>query len=527
MTWASLAFGAADSNHVQVLEVLKDFRVLSRQLRVDLSWREALEPGTYEIQRGLSRDSGFETVSSLSPDLGYYCDFIGQPGGDYYYRVRSVRLATNGQPASASAWSETLKASPLPLDPERLLTEVQESSFRYFYGYGHPVSGLARVGTRRNPDLCAAGSTGWGIFNLVVGVERGFVTREQGAARALKILRFLSDKADRFHGAFPHWLDGTTGKVIPFSQYDNGADLVETGFLMQGALLLREYFSGTNAEETEIRKLADGLWRSVEWDWFAQKVDGRAALMWHWSPEYGWLKNHAISGFNECHIVYVLALASPTHAVQPECYWQGWQSTNYGTERTVFGVPLELGHDIGFPLFWTHYSYLGLDPRQIFYHGKTYFEHFHDLCRVQVLYAESKQNEFKGYGSLWGLTAGYGPNGYRAFAPGRRDNGTINPTAALSSMPYLPEESRAFVLKLYKDFGKQLWGPFGFYDGLNLSQNWLAHDYLANNVGPIAPMIENYRSGLCWKYFMKAPEIRKVLDSIAPVHAATTDLTHR
>ena len=388
---------------------------------------------------------------------------------------------------------------------------MQEAGFRYFYDYAHPISGLARVGTTKDSDVCSIGGTGWTLYNLVVGSSRGFVTRDEAARRVVKILEFLSEKADRFHGAFPHWINGSSGKVVPFSQYDDGADLVETAFLMEGVILTREYFGAQNPTESKIRQLSDNLWRTVEWDWFAKEKDGCPVLIWHWSPKFAWKKDHAISGFNECQITYVLALASPTHPVAPKFYWQGWQCTNYGSTRTAFGVDLKLGRNLGPPLFWTHYSYLGLDPHQIFFDGKSYFDHFRDFCRVQVLYADSKRDDFKGYGTLWGLTAGLGPNGYRAFAPGPLDNGTITPTAALSSMPYVPNESRAFLLNAYKQYGKQCWGPFGFYDALNPSENWFARDYLSNEVGPIAPMIENYRSGLCWKTFMKAPEIRSVV----------------
>jgi exo beta-1,2-glucooligosaccharide sophorohydrolase (non-reducing end) len=491
------------------------FKVLSRQLRLDLTWSDADASMNYEVQRSRNPKGPFETLPVEVQGVSIYSDFIGNSGDDYYYRVRAIHFEDTNQPAVFSTWSEVRHGSPRPLDVEQLLTDVEEGGFRYFYDYGHPGSGLARVGTRKNLDVCSSGSTGWGMYNLVVGIERGFITRREGAERALKILDFLSNKADRFHGAFPHWLNGSTGKTISFSKYDNGADIVETAFLMEGIILLREYFSGHNGNEVEIRKLADGLWRAVEWDWFAQEKDGSAFLFWHWSPNYGWFKNHPISGFNECQIVYLLALASPTHPIQPKFYWGGWESAHYATPRTEFGIPLELGRDIGPPLFWTHYSYLGLDPRQISYHGQTYFDQFRDLCRVQILYAQSKKDDFRGYGALWGITAGYGPSGYHAFEPGPRDNGTINPTAALSSMPYVPNESRAFLLEMYEKYGSQLWGPFGFYDGINLSKNWVARDYLGNDVGPIAPMIENYRSGLCWKTFMQAPEIGPILKLLA------------
>jgi hypothetical protein len=509
----------ADSNGPAVPSRVK---ALSRQLRVDLNWENVGTPANFEVQRARSKDGAFETLPTQLPQLNCFTDFIGQPGGKYYYRVRSVR--TNGAQNGwvGSAWSQIMEASPQPLEPDSLLTEIQEASFRYFYDYAHPVSGMARVSLVRSGDLCEVGGTGWALFNLGVGVERGFITREQGRAQTFKILRFLMEKADTFHGAFPHWINGSTGRTIPFNRMDDGADLVETAFLMEGVLFAREYFSDNSAEETEIRSRANQLWRTVEWNWFAREKDGRLSLFWHWSPDYEWKKDHTISGFNECQMAYILALASPTHPVSANCYWQGWISPKYSTVRTNFGIVMELGHDLGPPLFWTHYSYLGLDPRQITFHGRTYFEHFQGFCRIQMLYALSKSNQFQGYGPLWGLTACRGPKGYHAFAPGPRDDGTIAPTAAISSMPYVPAESRACLMELYQNHGKQLWGPFGFYDSFNLSLHWVTTDYLGNDVGPIVPMIENYRTGLCWRRFMKAPEIKSVLKLIMENASART-----
>jgi len=358
------------------------------------------------------------------------------------------------------------------------------------------------------------------LVNLGVGVKRNFITRQQGSDRVLKVLRFLSNQAETFHGAFPHFLNGSTGKTIPFFDGDDGADLVETAFLMQGILFVREYFDGSNAAEQEIRQLANSLWRGVEWDWFATDEGEAAALMWHWSPTRGWRIGLRITGFNECHLVYLLALVSPTHAIPTKYYKQGWEFAKQDEDRTRFGIHMTLGQDMGPPLFWTHYSYLGLDPRKIAYRGQSYFEHFQNLCRVQVRYAEARRADFKGYGPLWGITASNGPDGYRAFAPGKLDEGTLAPMAALSSMPYVPGASQACLLELYKKHGGKFWGPCGFYDAFNLNRDWVSNNYLGIDVGPIAPMIENYRTELCWRVFMRAPEIIQALKIINPQHPA-------
>ena len=348
-----------------------------------------------------------------------------------------------------------------------------------------------------------------GLFNISVGIKRGFITPEQGAARVLKTLTFLHGKAERFHGAFPHWMNGATGKAKPFSKDDDGADLVETAFLAQSFIMMREAFTGDNPVEMKIREVADKLWRDIEWDFFVKVKNGRKILLWHWSPRVGFKKNHGIDGFNECHITYLMALVSPTHPIGMDVYRSGWEGGQYSTPRKEHGVDVELGRGAGGPLFFIHYSYMGMDPRMISYHEKTYFEHFKAITQVQKNYALTKANTYKGYDKMWGLTASTGPDGYSAHSPHRNDNGTIAPTAALSSMPYLPDEVYLCAKEMYKN-GKQLWGPMGFYDAFNPTRNWVSGGYLGIDVGPIAPMIENRRTGMCWAVFMRSPEAKKL-----------------
>lgn len=501
-----------------------NLRSYSRQLRVDLRWDE-LGGARFEVQRATNRSGPFLTLTAPLPAVPIFSDFVGVPAGEFFYRVRSIATNEPNRDVLISDWSAPVSGTPLPLNTNELLTEVQEASFRYFYDFAHPVSGLAREGTGFFPDFCATGASGMGLFNLAVGVERGFITRQQGEERVLKILRFLTDKAERFHGAFPHFLNGKTGKANPFFRDDDGADIVETAFLMQGVLFVREYFAATNACEAEIRQRADALWRDVEWDWFAHEEGANAALVWHWSPTRDWQGQLRITGFNECHIVYLLALASPTHAIPIKFYQRGWESAHFGASRERFGIPLELGRDFGPPLFWTHFSYLGLDPERVIYRHQSYLKHFQNLCQVQVRYAVSKPDLFGDQSSLWGITSSKGPDGYKAFAPGLHDNGTLAPTAALSSMPYVPEASMACLVELYAQHGAKLWGPFGFFDAFNLSRNWTSSDYLGIDVGPIAPMVENYRTGLCWKTFMTAPEIRQVVKRLAETTEKERDLS--
>lgn len=491
---------------------VKDFSVSPRQLGVNLEWSAVPGASGYEIQRSSTPHGPFTLLQNRFPQFTIYNDFIGLSDVHYYYRVRSLKSDEKGR-VQHSIWSRVLEGTSEGLNTYRLLTEVQKSSFDYFYHCGHPVSGLARLSMRRDPDICAIGASGMGFFNLGVGVKRGFITRREATERALLELKFLSENTQRFHGAFPHLVNGQTGRVIQFGPYDDGADIVETALLMEGVLFAREFFSGPDPDEAEIRSLADSLWREVEWDWFLSRDRQKPVLIWHWSPHYGWKINLHVEGFNECQIVYVLAMASPTHPIGAAAYWQGWEGPTYTTNRTEFGIPLVLGNirAVTPPIFMAHYSYLGMDPRQIRFHGRTYFDHFRDFCQVQIRYAQSKSNVFKGYGPLWGISASAGPDGYRVFSPGMQDNGTLTPTAAISSMPYTPAESLSCLVQMYQHYGARLWGPLGFYDSFNLTRDWVSKTYLCIDEGPIAPMIENYRSGFCWNIFMKCGEIKPVL----------------
>ncbi|MBD3174925.1 MAG: beta-glucosidase [Armatimonadia bacterium] len=408
----------------------------------------------------------------------------------------------------------TIHATTREQSGDELRQSVQEATFRYFWHGGHPVSGMARegIGTWHPDHLVATGATGMGLMAIVVGAERGFVSRSTAAERTLRILTFMGERADRFHGVWPHWLNGETGATIPFSDMDDGGDLVETALFIQGVLVARQYFDGEGDVEEEIRRRAARLWRAVEWDHHLR--DG--VLLWHWSPNHGFAMNHAIRGFNETQITYVLAVASPTHSVPPTTYETGWLSPWYDNGGDFYGIRLAVGPDLGGPMFWTHYSYLGFDPRGWTDGHADYFEHGRHVARIHRAYAADNPLGHEGYSDeCWGLTASLNPWGYAAHEPGTdRDNGTIAPTAALSSMPYTPEASMAALRHFYHDHGQRLWGPFGFRDAFNVGEDWYAPGYLGIDQAPIVVMIENHRSGLIWETFMSSPEIEPALLSM-------------
>lgn len=397
------------------------------------------------------------------------------------------------------------------IDDEELLDLVQQQTFRYFWDYGHPTSGLARERSGSGNTVTTGGS-GFGVMALIVAAERGFVTRTEAAERVARIVDFLTTHADRFHGAFPHWLNGETGAVQPFSADDNGADLVETALLMEGLLTARAYFDGVDATETSLRTAITTLWEAVEWDFFT-KEGAEQQLYWHWSPDKGWAMNLPVAGWNEALIVYVLAASSPTHPISKEVYDAGWaRNGSIRNGQMYYDITLPLGEAMGGPLFYAHYSFLGLDPRGLSDSYADYWEQCVAHARINYRYCVDNPKQHAGYSAeCWGLTASDGDTGYSAWSP-TNDSGVIAPTAALSSMPYTPDESMAALRYFYYKLGDKLWGDYGFIDSFNLSKGWFdTGTYLAIDQGPIVAMIENYRTGLLWRLFMSDTDVQQGL----------------
>lgn len=406
--------------------------------------------------------------------------------------------------------ADTLQKFP-EISDDSLLTLVQHRTFRYFWDYAHPVSGLARE-RLGSGDIVTSGGSGFGIMAIPVAIERGFITRDEGAARILKILTFLSTKADRFHGAFPHWLNGSTGEVIPFSTFDNGGDIVETALLVQGLLTVRQYFNTSDPVEDAIRNLVDQIWMAVEWDWYTR---GENVLYWHWSPDFGWIMDMQVNGWNEALIAYVLAASSPTHSISKKVYDEGWaRHGKMKNGRKFYGVRLPLGPDYGGPLFFSQYSFLGLDPRSLSDEYADYWDQNVNQTLINYRYCVRNPMKWPGYGSnVWGLTASDVPGGYAASSP-TDDHGVIAPTAALASMPYTPQESMEALRYYYYILGDRAFGDYGFCDAFCLEQEWFAPSYLAIDQGPIIIMIENYRTGLLWGLFMKNVCVLDGLDKL-------------
>lgn len=405
----------------------------------------------------------------------------------------------------------------------KIFTDVQRTTFQYFWDGAEPTSGLAReryhmdnIYPQNDKMVITSGGGGFGVMAILVGIERGFITREQGVDRMERIVNFL-ETSDRFHGAWPHWWNGETGKVKPFSKKDDGGDLVETSFMIQGLLCVRQYFKNGSEKEKSLSARIDKLWKEVEFDWYR---NNKNVLYWHWSPNYGWEMNFPVTGYNECLIMYVLGASSPTHSIPAEVYHAGW-AKNGKINDTVnaYGHTLTLSHNgapkYGGPLFWAHYSYLGLDPRGLKDRYADYWEHNRNHTLINYDWCVDNPKKYKGYGpDSWGLTASYSVQFYVGHAPGENDRGVISPTAALSSMPYTPEQSMKAMRHWYKNMKDSIYGFYGFYDAFSEHHNWYPKKYLAIDQGPIIVMMENYRTGLLWKLFMSCPEIQNGLTKL-------------
>ena len=287
------------------------------------------------------------------------------------------------------------------LSDTALLDLVQRQTFRYFWNFAHPVSGLARersnVTWEYGWETTTTGGTGFGIMAMIVAVERGWITRDTAVGHLRKMLIFLR-KADSYHGVYPHWLNGATGKTIPFSPKDDGGDLVETSFLFQGLLCAREYFNKDVPAENQLRNWITWLWNDIEWTWHTR--GGLSMLFWHWSPDNGWSMNSEIRGWNECLITYVLAASSPRYPISPEVYHRGWANSNhFKNQREYYGIKIPLGFDFGGPLFFTHYSFLGLNPRGLKDRYADYWEQNLNHTLINREHCIRNPKKFKGYSS--------------------------------------------------------------------------------------------------------------------------------
>ncbi|MEI9947003.1 MAG: glucoamylase family protein [Chitinophagaceae bacterium] len=424
------------------------------------------------------------------------------------------------------------------LSDEQLLETVQRQTFRFFWEGAHPVNGLALERsntvlaehywdyineawdepnfskTKFGPDAGAIGGTGFGIMSIIVAVERGWIGRDTAVRRLMKIADFLIN-ADCYHGIYPHFMNARTGKTIKFDRLDDGADIVETSYLLMGFLCAREYFNKEIPREIYLRKRINQMWGAANWNWHTKNEN---KLYWHWSPNNGFDMNFPVWGWNECLITYIMSASSVYHAISKDVYdgtWVGSFGFKNGKEYYGYKLPLGNDKDKGGPLFFEQYTFQGIDPNGLTDSlGNDYFLQGKNHTLINRAYCIENPKHYTGYSATcWGLTAGDSYRGYVAHSP-EDDRGVIQPTAAISSMPYTPKESMEALRYFYYELGNKIWSKYGFVDGFSIHHNWYAKSHLAIDQGPIVVMIENYRTGLLWKLFMKIPDIQKGLKKL-------------
>lgn len=517
----------------QSLRAPENVRAVGYDRHVEVRWDSVSTSqfGLYVVYRSID-GKDFEPIGIQLPEVTRYSDFLGRSGVTAQYKVAAADWHYKLSPLSTAASATTRE-----LSDDELLTMLQEACFHYYWEGAEPHSGMTLENIPGDDRIVATGASGMGIAAMIVGVNRGFITRAQGLERLTRIVDFL-EHAQRYHGVWSHFMDGNTGKTMPvFGMFENGGDLVETSFLMEGLLAARQYFRGTSEGERALYERISHLWETVEWDWYRGPEHGNF-LFWHWSAEWGWQIQHRLTGFNEVMITYLLAMASPSHGVPPELYYSGWASQSelairyragwsgsvdgdhYLNGHTYYGIKLDVGVGTGGPLFFAHYSYFAFDPHSLHdRYTSSYFENNRNLALINRAYCIANPKHFLGYGQdAWGLTASDGPEGYVPHAPdGVNDRGTLTLTGALASFPYTPEASMAALKHYYRDLGAELWDIYGPRDAYNPAQDWVSPIYMGLNQAPIVVMVENYRTGLVWKSFMANPEISVMLHKLDAV----------
>ncbi len=495
---------------LEVIPVVSNLTANGYDSHAELSWSVPLPHLSYRIYASFTNGSSYELRAETTDSV--YPDFVPAAGRNstVLYRVVTSLQGRESQPVETPA---TLR----DYSDEELLDMVQKYTFRYFWEGAHKATGMALERSDGDGLTAASGATGMGLMAMIVAHEREYEPGEKIKDRIISILNFL-DACDRYHGAWSHWYNANTGHTIPFSTYDNGGDIVETSYVVQALIALKNYFNGQDLKSTQIREKADLLWKGVDWNWYRQ--EGQNVLYWHWSPDYNFQMNMKVTGWNECLITYVMAASSPSHGIPSEVYNQGWAGNgSIVNKRTYYNHEISLSPDWGGPLFWIHYSHLGLDPRNLKDQYADYWKEHVNTVKIHHAYAVANPSEWENYSEkCWGLTASDDPYGYTAHQPVSNDNGTISPTAALSSIPYRPDEAIKALKYFYRERGRDLFGKYGFYDAVNDELHWVKKAYLGIDQGPIIIMIENYRTALLWNHFMMDADIISGLEELGIQH---------
>jgi hypothetical protein len=495
------------------IPAVENFVATGYDSHAELNWDFPLEDLAYRIYASFDGGQNFELRAQTSEN--YYLDFVPKQArnSEVFYRVVSTFQGNESEPAEASAQIRDFS-------DDELLDMVQRYTFRYFWEGAHQATGMALERSNGNGRTAASGATGMGLMAMIVAHEREYKPQEEIKNRILKILEFL-ENCERHQGAWSHWYNADTYETQPFTEDDDGGDIVETSFVAQGLIALKNYFGGTDAKSIQIRETANRLWRGIDWDWYR---NGQNVLFWHWSPNFNFQKNMKVTGWNECLVTYVMAASSPTHSISKVVYDQGWAGNGAMVNpRTFYGHEIRLSPDWGGPLFWIHYSHLGINPRGLSDKYADYWQEHVNTAKIHHAYAVENPEGHTNYSEKnWGLTASDDPDGYTAHQPVHNDNGTISPTAALASMPYTPEESKKALKYFYRERGGDLFGIYGPYDAFNDERDWVQEAYIGIDQGPIVVMIENHRTGLLWNTVMQDADVQAGLDKLGFEYEVST-----
>ena len=472
-----------------------------------LHWNANIEADIkgYRVFRATSPSGPFEQPVNAVYRDPHYVDFNVVNDTTYYYRIHAVNTSDEESEPSAS-----IEALPRVLDDEAFLELVQQTAFDYFWYEANPKNGLIKDRSTSGSASSIA-AVGFGLSALTVGVDRGWLSREEVRERVLTTLEFFWNSphgpepdATGYKGFYYHFLNMETGRRNGTSELST----IDTALLLGGVIHVKEYFDRDEADDLRIRALADSIYYRVEWDW----AQVRPPRVGHgWRPESGFIR-FDWGGYNEAMIVYLLAFGSPTHSIESNA-WTSWISsysfeTHYGLQYVVF--PPLFGHQ------YTHvwYDFRGIQDAYMRARSLDYYENSRRATLANRAYAIANPKGWAHFGeNEWGMTASDGPDGYRARGapPERNDDGTLTPTAAGGSVPFAPEETIAALRHMYDTYKRQLWWRYGFKDAYNPARNWFATDHLGIDQGPIVLMIENYRTGAIWDTFMRNADVQRGL----------------
>jgi len=487
--------------------VVSNFTVKGYDSHAELNWEHPITGLSYRIFA--SFDTGQSFQQRIETNVSSYMDFLSdsERNRNVVYRIVAVEQGVESEPTEKTVEIRDFS-------DDELLDMVQQYTFRYFWDGAHQETGMALERSNGNGRTAASGGTGMGLMAMIVAHEREYKPREEVKDRILMILDFL-ETCDRWYGAWSHWYNANTGETQRFSEMDDGGDIVETSYVAEALVALKNYFSGTDTKSTQIRQKADQLWKEINWNWYQQGWQN--VLYWHWSPIYKFEKNHKVRGWNECLITYIMAASSPTHGISKEVYTEGWaRNGNMVNPRNFYDLDINLAPNWGGPLFWIHYTHLGINPRGLIDEYQIdYWQEHVNTAKIHHKYAIDNPYNHTNYSEkCWGLTASDDPYGYTAHKPMDNDNGTVSPTAALASMPYTPEESMKALKYFYRERGEDLFGKYGPYDAFNDNLDWVKESNIGIDQGPIVVMIENYRTGLIWHNVMKDTDVQAGLTKL-------------